>query len=276
MKIKTQTVYAFNKILSYILKLKILDTSASIELLINSEYSLRRFGDGELSIIMGGDIHFQNYHPGLASQLKTVLKNVNNPPLLKIGIPLAINSVSDYKKQSQDFWRDNMNTGRMHWFRFCGFRNTYLNASLTRCFFDYENKNNSKFWFEELMKLWAEKKILIIEGETSHLGLNNGLFSNTKAIDRVICPAENAWDKYDEIFYVTQKIAAGYEQILVSLGPTATILARDICALGYRIIDIGHLNLEYEMYLRANEHIERELSEPLTKEDYQNQIIMNI
>ena len=38
--------------------------------------------------------------------------------------------------------------------------------------------------------------------------------------------------------------------ILIALGPTATILAYDLYKLGYLAIDIGHIDIEYEWFLR--------------------------
>ena len=38
--------------------------------------------------------------------------------------------------------------------------------------------------------------------------------------------------------------------ILISLGPTATILTYDILKLGNQIIDFGHFDIQYEYYLR--------------------------
>lgn len=38
---------------------------------------------------------------------------------------------------------------------------------------------------------------------------------------------------------------------LISLGPTATILAYDLTRLGYQAIDIGHIDVEYEWYLQG-------------------------
>lgn len=36
---------------------------------------------------------------------------------------------------------------------------------------------------------------------------------------------------------------------LLALGPTATVMAVDLSEIGYRAIDIGHLDIEYEWYL---------------------------
>ena len=41
--------------------------------------------------------------------------------------------------------------------------------------------------------------------------------------------------------------------IIISLGPTATVLAYDLSLMGYQAIDIGHIDNEYEWYLRKAE-----------------------
>ena len=37
---------------------------------------------------------------------------------------------------------------------------------------------------------------------------------------------------------------------MISLGPTATVLSYELCKLGFQSIDIGHLDQQYELYLR--------------------------
>ncbi|OYX85611.1 MAG: hypothetical protein B7Y83_04125 [Flavobacteriales bacterium 32-34-25] len=248
MKLTTYLVYKFNRFLKCFIRLNILDTERSIDFLLGHPISLARFGDGEMNIIMGGDVHFQSYNKELAIRLLSLLKNNKNSNLL-IGIPLAINSTDGYKKNVKEFWEMNMDTGRMHWIRYSGIKRQFLNASLTRCYIDYEQKTMSKIWFEKLMLLWFDKKILIVEGETSKLGVNNSLFSNVSSIDRIITSSSNAWSKYDLLLKGILEVAYDYDMILVSLGPTATILAEDISTQGHRIIDIGHLNLEYNKYV---------------------------
>ena len=39
--------------------------------------------------------------------------------------------------------------------------------------------------------------------------------------------------------------------ILVALGQTATVLSYDLAKLGYWAIDIGHVDIEYEWFLRG-------------------------
>ena len=42
---------------------------------------------------------------------------------------------------------------------------------------------------------------------------------------------------------------------LLALGPTATVLAYDLCKAGYRALDIGHLDICYELLLRGESHM---------------------
>lgn len=39
--------------------------------------------------------------------------------------------------------------------------------------------------------------------------------------------------------------------VLISAGPTATILAADLSKIGVQSIDIGHLDVEYEWFKRG-------------------------
>jgi glycosyltransferase family protein len=90
---------------------------------------------------------------------------------------------------------------------------------------------------------------LIIEGEKSRLGVGNDLFNNSKSIKRILCPAENAFNVYDKIIYQTKKIDKSI-LILLALGPTSTVLAYDLYKLGFQVIDVGHIDIEYEWFLR--------------------------
>ena len=38
--------------------------------------------------------------------------------------------------------------------------------------------------------------------------------------------------------------------ILLALGPTSTVLTYDLYKLGYQVIDVGHIDIEYEWFLR--------------------------
>src|SRR5690554_6135061 len=82
----------------------------------------------------------------------------------------------------------------------------------------------------------------------SRSGVGNDLFDNTKSIERIICPAENAYDKFDEILHEIQKLEKD-RLILIALGPTAKPLVYELHKSGYQALDIGHIDPEYEWFL---------------------------
>ncbi len=80
----------------------------------------------------------------------------------------------------------------------------------------------------------------------SRLGVGNDLFYNARSIKRILCPAVNAYECYDEILRKTKKASASVGLVLVALGATATVLAYDLAKVGIWAIDIGHVDIEYE------------------------------
>ena len=71
---------------------------------------------------------------------------------------------------------------------------------------------------------------------------------------------------------------------MIALGPAATVLSYDLAKAGYHALDIGHLDIEYEWFLRkatkkiniedkwVNEVPGNTITENFYDEDYFNQI----
>ena len=64
----------------------------------------------------------------------------------------------------------------------------------------------------------------------------------------------NGFSHYDDMLKaITTHVEPKDDKlILLSYGPTATILAYDLAKLGYQAVDIGHLDIEYEWYQRGD------------------------
>ena len=95
-----------------------------------------------------------------------------------------------------------------------------------------------------MRKLWENRDIVVVEGKFSTLGVSNDLFKNAKSIKRILCPAINAYSKYDEILEFCQSFPKDTLFIL-ALGPTATVLADDLSKSGYQALDLGNIDVEY-------------------------------
>lgn len=232
-------------------KVKILNTKKSLKTLLNEPKSLSRFGDGEFNIIFNSDINFQKFNNELRQRLMEILKNSNKN--CYIGIPYLLNDGRHLTNRASKFWFSYINNKKKSLIKLLNLNSIYLDASLTRVYIDYKDKSKAKDYFNNLKRLWYKKDLLIVEGKTSCLGFNNDLFNEANSIRRIICPDKNAYDIYDVILKTITKYGKN-KLIIISLGPTATVLAYDLSLENYTALDLGNIDIEYEWYLRKAKH----------------------
>ena len=96
-----------------------------------------------------------------------------------------------------------------------------------------------------MKSIWENRDLLIVEGATSRSGVGNDLFDKANSIKRIVCPSHSAFSRVHEIEQEIEKHAAG-SLILCMLGPTAKVLAYHLSRKGYQVLDIGHIDSEYE------------------------------
>ena len=225
----------------------------TLDKILQSKCSLSRFGDGEFSVMNVSRIHFQNPSPGLAQRLKEVITSENQK--LLIGLPDCFGCLDNYIPDVADFWRKWMSQKREMAYSYLDMNRVYYNAFFTRVYMLF-NKTDEHYkkcgeYFAKIKKIWAGRDVVICEGEGTRFGLFNDLLAGAKSISRILCPARSAFDKYDEILSAFNDISLD-RLVLAALGPTATVLAYDLCNKGYQAIDIGHLDVEYEWFLRKD------------------------
>ncbi len=263
-------------------KIKILDIDQSLEKIKAENGSICRFGDGELDIILGKDLGFQKYNKELAEMLEAILQEKQN--FCFVGVPDAINTFENITEESEEFWAENMLRTRNIWLKYLRTDMTYLTANLTRLYIRYKDKSKCGKHFADLKKIWEGRDLVICEGQQTRLGVGNDLLDNCKTVKRIICPSENAFDKYDEILKRLKEEDKS-SLIIIALGPTATVLAYNLAKEGYQALDIGHFDIEYEWYLRnakSKEKIENKYTneveggnktEKFKNEKYESQIV---
>lgn len=225
---------------------KVIGTDETIEMLINNSCSISRFGDGEFSLIFGKSLPFQEYSTEISNKLKKVLSSDLKNHL--VAIPNVFNGLEEFSTKSKNWWRDYLLANRKKIYKILKKNKTYYDAQITRVYINRKNKESSEDRFNNLKKIWENKKILIVEGELSRFGAGNDLFFKCKEIKRILIPAKNAFDKYDDIINEIESINQSYsfDLILLVAGPTATCMAYDLHIKGLRAIDIGNLDMEYE------------------------------
>lgn len=266
----------------------ILDTKASLEKIIDEKCSVARFGDGEFNLIRGGDLGFQQADGRLASRLKDVLNSDINR--LEIGLPDVFGDLSDYEIKAARFWKSYMGMYRGEMVRLIDKNKIYLNTNMTRFWSGYKNKGQVKKIIGLYKKIWKDRNVVFVEGELTRMGVGNDLFDGVSSVQRILCPAKNAWNKYSEILATILELNMNENTLFIlALGPTATVLAYDLTKAGYQALDLGHLDVQYEYSLRnangkialegkyVNENTAgREVSDSIIDADYQNSVIARI
>jgi glycosyltransferase family protein len=261
----------------------------TIRMITEEGYSLSRFGDGEFQWMLGkGKQYFQDGSKELQERLIQVFSEKTDK--LLVGIPKGIFDSRKCNLQAKIYWEM---VNRSYMSEILNMRRdtfTFSDASITRPYIDYISRKESAKRFENLKKIWDGRDILIVEGKGTKLGVGSDLLSNSRSISRIICPSKNAFEKIDLIeSAIIEQSSRDKKMILVALGPTATIIAFDLSRLGYQVIDIGHIDVEYIWFLRhdvykkpiegksVNETGDISFSSVYDKEnDYINSIIQTI
>ncbi len=232
---------------------KIMSCEETLDELLKSEKSLCRFGDGEFACISGNlrAKFTANYSKRLADKLLEVLSS--NDENIMIAIADNYGSLEKYSEASKREIRHYMaGSAREEHMRLLDADRIYYNAYVTRPYITFADAFTKapKERFERLKLLWDKKDVVLIEGEYTRFGVGNDLLSNAKSVTRVLGPAVDAINKYDEILSAAmqEKEDALY---MLALGPVATVMAYDIAKKGRRAVDIGHLDLEYEWFLKG-------------------------
>jgi len=221
-------------------------------LLANPQLSLARYGDGELEMTYYKNIGFQPFDPRLSARLKALLQQgpQANPHCL-ICLPDAFRTTQNMRSGSALFWFFHKSFYFKYYASLLNQQYQYGNTSVTRPYHDYKIKKLSQTIFDKFKRLYKNQRLLIVEGSGTRLGLGNDLLAGAREVKRITTLNRNAFSVYDRLFATILAHASDYDLVLISLGPTATVLAYDLSQHGIRCIDSGHVDIEYEWMLAS-------------------------
>jgi glycosyltransferase family protein len=222
----------------------------TLEKLKVKKYSIIRFGDGEILYLIDKlNLPFQKYDQRLADSYKHIL--LNDQKGCMVGLPIGYHDLKTMSKEVQIFWRSQIVWNYPRFKKYLNLDITYANASITRLTYGF-NKNYTEKAFSIWKQILQGESVLIVEGEKTRFGVANDLLSGFHLIKRIIAPKHDAFERCDEIieYIINNKIQC--DLILVALGPAAKYLVWQLFKRGYRVIDIGNLDIEYEWYLRGS------------------------
>ena len=261
------------------------DIDQTLDYIIENQSSIIRFGDGEMDLMLGKSIPYQVYDENLASQLKEII-SLQSDEKLVIGLPNVFADRSNFTPAAESFWQGHLEQHLKDYVELAS-ADWYGTTFVSRPYIDYVDKSKSFSQFEKLKQIWENQDILIVEGVTSRSGVGNDLFDGATSIKRIICPSHNAYSRIEEIQEAVLQYAES-RLILCMLGPTAKILSYNLFKKGYRVLDIGHIDSEYEwMKMRADtkvklhhkhtaEHNFDQDIEFIEDEEYNHQILIDL
>ena len=226
---------------------KVHSIDETIDELLQTNKSLVRFGDGEIVMIKGGDLMLQKASPEIAEGLAGILAYPYDD--LMVTIPGIFDTLSDHRKASRQFWKDHLLFCRKTYEKYCNPNRIYYTTFVSRCYYYAQDRSNCGRWFAKIRKIWENKDVVVVEGTRTHNGVGNDLLDTAASVERIICPPRDAYGAIPRILEAWE--VYGKDRLfLLSVGVAAKFLALELFQKGYRVLDIGHMDMEYEWYVR--------------------------
>lgn len=239
--------YPFRSILG--MQPRVMSVTATLDRILQGQ-SCVRFGDGEMKLIQMESIQFQHASEQLAEDLRTVLQTDHKD--LMVCLPDIFCSLKYMKRKDRDYWYFYLMGNLKKDLLYIDKNKTFGNSFISRPYMIYKSKEIADEVFSRLPKVWDNKYVVIIEGKKTRFGCNNELLKNARKIRRILCPNFDAYYWRDQIVDAIRSVEKP-DLVILALGPTATVLGEILYRDGYHVLDLGHLDIEYEWYLMGAE-----------------------
>lgn len=205
--------------------------------------SIGRYGDGELSIIRGGNCVSQVFDPRLASELRDVLNGRLHPRLdggshkFIVGVPTI----------------DSRCPKLANWMKLVPrFEELLAPVAGTVYGSSFISRPDSAPWvdtpayFDAVQSLWEGQRVILVANGRRGFSREFLLERGASFVDWVECPYRDAYESIGALFRACQQ--SPLQRVILACGPTATVLADRLAAAGKHAVDIGHLALYWRRY----------------------------
>lgn len=229
-------------------RIEVCNIDQTIDELLCTEKSMVRFGDGEIVMIKGGDLMLQKASPEIAEGLRKILAYPDE--MLMVTIPDIFKTLSDHHSASRQFWKDHLLFCRKTYEKYCDPARRYYSTFVSRAYYYAKDRSGCSAQFAKIRKIWENRDVVVVEGERTHNGVGNDLLDTARSIERIICPPSDAYGAVPAILDACT--AYGKDRLfLLSVGVAAKFLAVELFRQGYRVLDIGNLDMEYEWFVKS-------------------------
>lgn len=209
----------------------------TLETLRRDGLSFARFGDGELQLMtrLSYNLRFQRNSAALQNALERVLTSPVEGLLL--GMPNLFNDM-----HWRWVWSDIWPSVRPYFSGSAMYGNSHVGRPV---FFQHHGREGVQAW----SSIWENKDALVITGKGSRFELVPALFGSLKSVDTLYSLPSDAFVDLERVMAEARRSTA--DIILISLGPTGTLLAHMLAQEGRQALDIGHLSSSYENALEG-------------------------
>lgn len=194
--------------------------------------SLARYGDGELKMAARDvGIKSQAFDPKLRTRLYGILQESGD---CLVGIP---NIRSDTPKAA-------------HWGKFMEYAGVlaerpYVSSFVTRP--DSAPWIDTPAYWAMLQSLWLEQEVTLVRGSGKSFTAERLMESGAGRVTEILAPRQHAWAEYKDLL----KRIGTPKRAILCLGPTATVMAVDLCAKGVHAIDAGHIGMFFRKHVEG-------------------------
>lgn len=198
--------------------------------------SLSRFGDGEFKHCADQRNVSQEHDARLSRRLREIL--LDSGPCM-VGIPnLNPEALALMTEQKREWW-----SGHRHAARWLDASRSYASAFITRP--DSAPWIDTADYWAQIESLWAGRDVTLVGGSQKSLQPED--LASARHVRHVVAARQHAFSEYPQLL---ERIGRP-ERALLCLGPTATVLAVDLCARGVHAIDLGHIALFLRKHRRG-------------------------
>ena len=230
----------------------ILNVEDTLDLLFENPKSFCRYGDGEIKLINGRGLDFQDYDKNLSDRLREILQSRDDK--CYVGLDHRYFYPENIPESNKNFMRERGPEIRSTLLRYCNRKKLYIAATYS-CFYlnHLRTPYQYQIHFNIIKELFRNRKLVIFSGRTVFDKINYNVFEYAAEKVHVSTESKNAWSHYDEIMNAARKYPKDVTLCFI-LGPTATVIAYDLAQEGYTAWDIGHIAKDYDAFKKGLEH----------------------
>ena len=216
---------------SFRVNVSFLSNDELFSILKNERKSFIRMGDGEIHLMLHGDIGYQKYHPNLKKWLLRIVDTYS----IDAPFVLWLNSVDINKdnRELKNIWRLQVWLPIKVMFYYFFPKNIQYGDALV--FYHQKYKN----YLKEIIK---DRRVILVANQAIVTHIYTPDFQEAFTLDCIVCPKNNAFSLKNELLNSIYEKMNWFNPsdflVLLSWGPVSKIIAYELCLSNIQSIDV--------------------------------------